>query len=69
MAAADVVREIVDQPEAGVVAGLFVFGAGVAEADDEADGHGGAQKRAKGRIIGDCGALGDCGVRLVRYCK
>ena len=32
--------ELVEQPEAGVVAGIFVFGAGVAEADDEFDGHG-----------------------------
>ena len=38
-ARADVVGKVVDQPEAGVVAGLFVFGAGIAEADDEADVH------------------------------
>src|SRR5471032_2061780 len=31
--------QVVDQPEAGVVAGLFVFGAGIAEADDQTYGH------------------------------
>src|SRR5471030_2760851 len=38
--AGQAVGEIVDQPEAGVVAGLFVFGAGIAEADDQTYGHG-----------------------------
>src|SRR5471030_2989407 len=33
------VGQVVDQPEAGVVAGLFVFGAGIAEADDQTYGH------------------------------
>ena len=33
-------REFVEKPEAGVVAGVFVFAAGVAEAGDEFDGHG-----------------------------
>jgi len=36
---------IVDQPEAGIVAGLFVFGAGVAEADDQANGMASLLKR------------------------
>jgi hypothetical protein len=39
VAARQCVGEVVDQPEAGVVAGLFVFRAGVAEADDQADVH------------------------------
>lgn len=39
-AARRIARELVDQPEAGVMAGLFVFLAGIAEADDEAYGHG-----------------------------
>src|SRR5471032_2048183 len=38
--AGQAVGQIVDQPEAGVVAGLFVFGAGIAEADDQTYGHG-----------------------------
>jgi hypothetical protein len=46
--------EIVDQPEAGVVAGLFVFRAGIAETDDETDGHDAKGRRtryAKASII------------------
>ena len=35
-AAGQTVGQVVDQPEAGIVTGLFVFGAGVAEADDQA---------------------------------
>src|SRR5690606_15713773 len=47
----------VDQPEAGVVTGLFVFGAGVAEADDEADGHGGTQSVQKKGLSGIAACL------------
>jgi hypothetical protein len=39
MAAGQGIGEVVDQPEAGIVTGLFIFRAGVAEADDQADVH------------------------------